>query len=137
MLRLVGGTSVAQPALQEAEGGTPELAEPVSQGRISSRQPTPLDDQVRQLVLASETGGGTVGALLAEVNSPTEPLKTFTSTLLVLQVMGIALSTGGKSIGLRDEAFATVVDGRKLRKYVRELKTLDIAVDQLKGLGIY
>lgn len=128
---------MAQPALQAAEVEPLEVAAPVTQGRISSRQPTPADDQVRKLVLAYETGGGTVGELLAQVNDPTEPLKTFASTLLVLNGMGIALSSGGKSLGIEHDAFATVIDGRKLRKCVRELKKLDINVAQLQGLGIY
>jgi hypothetical protein len=93
-----------------------------------------LDDKARKLILACETGGGTVGELLAEVNSGTEPLKSFTSSMLVLYEMGIALTSGGRSLGLEHEAFATVTNGTKLRKYVRELRKLDVP---LEGMGVY
>lgn len=102
----------------------------------SLRAAHPLDDQARKLILACKTGGGggTVGKLLAEVNGGTEALKSFTSSMLILYEMGIALTSGGRSLGLEHEVFATVTNGTKLRKHVRELRELDVP---LEGMGVY
>jgi hypothetical protein len=118
MLRLVGGTSVTTADEPVASTDVPAPKAPAVVAKkprkhSSLRAAHPLDDQARKLILACETGGGTVGELLAEVNSGTEPLKSFPSSMLVLYEMGIALTSGGRSLGLEHEAFATVTNGTR------------------------
>lgn len=115
------------------------LNEPKAAGRkpdetAAPRTAGPLDDEVRKLVLSYETGSGTVDLLIKNASDSNKGLNAFASAGLVLVRMGIVLASGGASMGMGQDAYATVVDGRALRKRIPELKKIDI---ELEGLGIY
>lgn len=127
MLRLVGGTDVTG-------AGRECFKLSVADAVVSAAVVSP-DAQLgvaRKLVMDHRMADRTVRELISDVNA--NGLKNFTTALLALSKIGIALTTGGRSLGAADEAFATVVNELKLKKSIPSLKSMDVP---LTGLALY
>lgn len=108
MLRLVGGTDVkTDDERATVPVATPPVATQERQETIASRKAAQHDDQARRLVMAFETGTGTVGELIKNENSSSSTVATFASSGLLLSRLGIVLSTGGLSLGMSQDVMAT------------------------------
>lgn len=95
----------------------------VVRGPLSSRERTVqgwIDETNRVL----ETGGDGI----------TSPSDSVMNAIMAMNNMGITLSTGGKSLGMSMWAFATVVEPKKLARYIPELKK---GAADLLGLPLY
>jgi hypothetical protein len=137
MLRLVGGTAV-EGAGRECFAMSVEDA--VAAAGVSS--PKGKEDLARKLVMDHTIGGKSVRELMASAElavttgdgGSTSPVDTYFTALRALDGMGIMLSSGGTSLGLTTMTFATVIEPKKLKRSLPELKKLDV---ELLGMAVF
>ncbi|SAK86036.1 hypothetical protein [Caballeronia ptereochthonis] len=99
-------------------------------------------DSARKLILGYVLDGKSVRERLALAElavTPGEsglssPVSTYMEIFRKLDQMGIALSTGGPAFGLATMTYATVLENKKLVRYIPELKNLS---KKLPGLALY
>jgi hypothetical protein len=137
MLRLVGGTAV-EGAGRECFAMSVEDA--VAAAGVTS--PKEQEDLARKLVMDHLIDGKSVRELMASAELAvttgegglTAPVETYFTARRALDSLGITLSTGGASMGLATMTFATVIEPKKLKRTLPELKKLQL---ELLGLAIY
>ncbi|HDR9103617.1 hypothetical protein [Paraburkholderia sp. A3RO-2L] len=137
MLRLVAGTAV-EGAGRECFAMSIEDA--VAAAGVAS--PKAKEDMARKLVMNHVVEGQPVRQILAAAERSVTngdcgeiaPVTVYFSSRRALDRMGIALSTGGESFGLATSTFATVVEPKKLMRYIPALKKLQA---DLQGMAIF
>lgn len=152
MLRLVGGTEFKN--ADGAESAKTEVAVITPAAKTKARKaksPVMLSpaqkEAARKLILDTVVRGPmgsrerTVQGWLDTVNLSlgtgaglATPEDSFINALMAMDHLGVKLSSGGRSLGLPLEAFATVIEPKKLVRYIPELKK---GAADLLGLPLY
>ncbi len=137
MLRLVGGTAV-EGAGRECFAMSVDDA--VKAAGVAS--PKEKEDLARKLVMEHVVDGKSVRDMIAEAERAVTtgdcggaaPVSVYFSAMRALDRMGINLSSGGTSLGLTTDTFATVIEPKKLIRHLPALKKLQV---ELLGVAIF
>ncbi len=122
MLRLVAGTAVTGAGRECFD-----LSVKSAVAQAAAVSPAEQAAVARAMVMAHTIGPDSVQALIDRANRG--GVREFAQSALALHKVGIALASGGESIGGAVDAYATVVDSKSLKKAIPALKKLALELD--------